>query len=107
MVEQGCLLSSCAGNGTGGSNPPLSARIFPTPPTQDDTEVLLGTAEDGCTIRATHAARDRRLREVGAGENGHLERARVDRAGRKPVIGGAPLGFQEGENILSPPHTIS
>ena len=27
MVEQGCLLSSCAGNGTGGSNPTLSARL--------------------------------------------------------------------------------
>ena len=28
VAEQGCLLSSCAGNGTGGSNPSLSARFF-------------------------------------------------------------------------------
>jgi hypothetical protein len=38
VVEQGCLLSSCAGNGTGGSNPPLSARFFEIPQTQSEPQ---------------------------------------------------------------------
>ncbi len=28
MAEGGCLENSCSGDGTGGSNPPLSAIIF-------------------------------------------------------------------------------